>query len=501
MVEGVFRKKWDYFIRYNDGEKSYFKKANPIALFFMEDRNGEYTDFVSHNIKYKAYEVSSRELQKFKKRAEELGKKYTMMKIEDYIIHEDWKKQDIQIPRIWYLDIEVIDVNNRKFPDVFNPDIPITHIQILDNKENKIWILMTKDITEEEKQELIEKYKTKTNKEIKFVYIDNEIKMLKFFTKMIKKFNPTIITGWNAEKFDFPYITKRMEYLGLDYKELSPLGEVEFKEIEEYGKPALITKWQGLYLFDLMEVFKKFAFMGDFKSYSLEYVSRVVLGDERGGKVDYGEFKSIHEFFDGNYKGFVDYAIQDVVLLDDMDNTIGLMNIIISSSVMMGCNFDDIMGTVRPWVKYTWHLGIEEGYALPEERIYTDTRPIKGGFVKEPKPSVYRWLFSVDFSSFYPSNQISFNLSPDVYVDERDLPQEALEILEITRDENEDIFLEKPELFDKVEKVCKKYDLAFGGLGFFSRKKEGLLPKVLYSNYNQRKAQKQKMLLAKALIS
>ena len=500
MIEGVFRKKWDYYIRYNDGEKSVFEKANPITKIFIEHKDGEFSDFSRHNLNYKGFLVNQRELKKKKAEAEELGKKYTFMKIEDYIIHEEWKKQDIQIPRIWYLDIEVIDPNNRTFPDVFNPVIPITHIQILDNKENKIWILMSQDLSEDDKKDLVSLYKGRTDKEVKFVYSQSEEKLLNLFLKMIKKFNPTIITGWNAEKFDFPYITKRMEYLGMDFKQLAPLNEVEFREIEEYGKPALKVKWQGLYLFDLMEVFKKFAFMGDFKSYSLEYISRAVLGDEKGGKVDYGEFKSIHEFFVGDYKGFCKYAVQDVVLLDDIDNTIGLMNIVVSSAVMMGCNFDDILGTVRPWLKYLWHLGIEEGYALPLERVFTDERPIKGGYVKEPTPAVYKWLFSVDFSSFYPSCQISMNLSPDIYLDERELPEEALKILEYTRDEDEDIFLRKPEIFEEIEKVCKKYDICFGGLGFFSREKEGLLPKVLYKNYNNRKAEKQKMLLAKALM-
>jgi len=92
------------------------------------------------------------------------------------------------------------------------------------------------------------------------------------------------------------------------------------------------------------------------------------------------------------------------------------------------------------------------------------------------------------------------NLSPDVYIDERDLPQEAIEILNKFRDEEEDTIIYKNnDLFNEIENVCQKYDIIFAGLGFFKKDKEGLLAKVLHNNYKQRKAEKQKMLLAKAI--
>jgi len=497
-LEGIFRKGWnDLYARLNDGGKSRFQKIENSSIVFKEDPNGPFTHLTDDNIRYTPQSVKGWDVKKIKEECKLLNKKFSVIKPEIVFSHKYWKQKERADINIWYLDIEAIDLNNREFPDTFRGQIPITHIQILDKKSDAIIIFQTKDISEEDKHKLREKYKNDCSNLI-FKYIPDEKQMIESFIDFMHKVNPTIITGWNAETFDFPYLTVRAEAIGIDRNKFSPLGVTEYREIEQFGKPQRMVDWKGIYLIDLMEAFKKFTFK-DQKSYSLEWITKVILKKGQG-KIDYGKHKSIHNFFKNDYVGFVDYAIMDVVVLRNIDVKVGLLSLIQTIAEMMGCNYTDVFGTVSPWTTLLTHLAMERQLVLPPESEFFDNRPIDGGFVKEPLVGLLLWLFSYDYNSLYPSIQVSFNLSPDTYIKEKDLPPEAVEFLRKIN-EREERFLGDLSLFDEVEVICNKYNIEFAGLGFFRVDKQGILPEVLEKFYYDRKSEKQKMLLAEAIIS
>jgi len=496
-LEGIFRKGWDQYARLNIDGVSHFQKIDNVNLFFKESQNGEFFHLTDEKVRYEAGLLSASDTKKAKEECELLNKKFSTVTAKVLYAHQYWKQNKRADINIWYLDIEAIDLNNRSFPDTFNPIIPITHIQILDKKSDSIIIFQTKDISEEDKLKLKEKYKNDCSKLV-FHHIADETIMMKTFIKFLKKINPTVIVGWNAETFDFPYLTARAEYLGIDINDFSPLGKTSYKEIHQFGKRQRMVEWNGIYLIDLMEAFKKFTFK-DQKSYSLEWITKVILKKGQG-KMDYGEDKSIHNFYKNNYVGFVDYAVMDVVVLRNIDVKVGLLSLIQTMAEMMGCNYNEVFGTVAPWTILLTHLALEKKMVLPPESEYSDHRPIEGGFVKHPIFGLLEWLFSYDYNSLYPSIQVAFNLSPDTYIKEKDLPPEAIEILRKVN-EKEDIFLKDLSYFDEVEKVCVKYNIEFSGLGFFRVDKQGILPEILEKFYYDRKAEKQKMLLADAILS
>jgi DNA polymerase elongation subunit (family B) len=496
-LEGIFRKGWKQFARLNVDGKSTFVPIDNTSLFFKESVNGDFFHITDNNLKYTAELMNSSDNKKAKEECEILNKKFSVISSKVLYAHKFWKEGNRADINIWYLDIEAIDLNNRSFPDTFNPVIPITHIQILDKRSDSILIFQTKDIAEGEKKKLKIKYKDDC-KNLIFKHIEDETEMLKTFIKFLNNVNPTVIVGWNAETFDFPYITARAEYLGIDINTFSPLEKTSFQELNQFGKKQRKVEWVGIYLIDLMESFKKFTFK-DQKSYSLEYISKVIL-KKGSGKIDYGEHKSIHNFFKNDYVGFVDYAVMDVVVLRNIDIKVGLLSLIQTMAEMMGCNYNEVFGTVAPWTILLTHLALEKRMVLPPESEYSDHRPIEGGFVKHPIFGLLEWLFSYDYNSLYPSIQVSFNLSPDTYIKEKDLPPEAIAFLRKVN-EKEGIFLEDLSLFDEVGVICKRYNIEFSGLGFFKRDKQGILPEILEKFYYDRKAEKQKMLLADAILS
>ncbi len=75
---------------------------------------------------------------------------------------------------------------------------------------------------------------------------DNETAMLKAFVAYISARDPDVLSGWNFVEFDMPYITGRMERLGLRSDTLARIpGQTE--------RNAL----RGRALFDLLTAYKK----------------------------------------------------------------------------------------------------------------------------------------------------------------------------------------------------------------------------------------------------
>jgi len=482
MIEGIFNKNGQYYVRKNINGVSLLVKENPLYTLFVEDKDGEYFDIIK-KVKMKRLDFRSKlEFNETKKYYDLIKKHNVELKPYYNFLFNDWKENNIPKMKVWYLDIEVIDLNNRKFPEPTNAEAPITHIQIDDDKN--VYIFMTKDSPKMRK-----KYK-----DVKFFIFDNEYDMLEAFIDFLKKENPSIITAWNGDQFDFPYIYRRLRNLGIDPNRLSPLNDTYYEEEKRGNKIYYRTQINGIFLIDSLEIYKKFTY-SDQKSYSLEYTAKLIL-KEGEGKVSYKQYKSIYDFYEQDYDGFTEYAIKDPIVLKNIMKKTGLMDLSITIAKMTGTNLDKIFGTVHPWTNFLTLIALNEKLVISGSES-TDDKPIKGGFVKDPIIGKHNWVASEDANSMYPSIMLSFNISPDTYVNPERLPEELQKIYQYFRDENE---LKLVENLDKINEILKKYpNYIFAGLGFFENTQKGIIPKIIEKTYYGRKKEKQKMLLLKAL--
>ena len=335
--EGVFKTK----------NKTYIKDGNTFIPLNLTPR--VYEKCPSSNMKFiddtPVCKITFNNIWDKKKYVEQFKDLKTIIDYDEWIdiVYEKYWKKETPDPTIVYLDIETIDLNNRKFPEPHKAEAPITHIQLMNGKTGKIVILYLK----EPSNELKEKYK-----DVKFIKCNNEYQMLDYYSKIIKKWNPTIITAYNGRLFDFPYIFFRAKKLKFDINNLSPLNETTFKvefknnQTGEYKKYYDISKlneflrtqnlddWKlvefelnakGVYHIDYLDVFKKFMFE-DQPSYKLEYIAYKFLG-EGEGKVNYGEYSSIFEFYEKNYDKFFEYAIQDPKVIYNLENKLKLIEL------------------------------------------------------------------------------------------------------------------------------------------------------------------------------
>ncbi len=414
-------------------------------------------------------------MEKIMKMSEILAEDYTDYEVFDEELNE------------WVLFKNSCYYADKSFPDPQLAEKTVSQIQIYDSYSNKIIILSLDKMVDETK------FKKYDNLIFKHYYDEKEL--FKDFIKLLENLKPTVITAWNGDSFDFPYITNRaMKLDGVNYRRLSPINKVkEIKTME-----GMNYDWEGIYLIDMMKAYKKFVTKPQV-SYALDNIVKVELGVGEG-KVDYGKFDDIVDFYHGDKDLFIEYSIQDVLLLKKLEDKLKLIELMKILSSMMGINMDDSFGTVKPWGQYLTNLAMKEGLVMPFDRHSRLDKTIIGGYVRQPQKGKHNWLVSVDVNSMYPLlGMRAFNMSPETYINEYELPQELKNLrAKYHTHEHEEVYL-NPDSLAEIREVTHKYDVAFGMNAFFRRDNEGIIPEIVGNIYSTRKEVKRKMLMYKAL--
>jgi len=164
--------------------------------------------------------------------------------------------------RVMFFDIEVEVTDG--FPDVSRAENAITSIAFYDALTKKYYCY----VLDKEK-----KVNTNLFGETEVMRFDYEEDLLKKFFEKYLEICPTIISGWNSDRFDVPYLYNRtIRLLGQEAANcLSPIGIVEFQKHRGTYKIA------GVSSLDYLELYKKLTF-GERSSYRLDDVGELEVG-------------------------------------------------------------------------------------------------------------------------------------------------------------------------------------------------------------------------------
>ncbi len=466
------------------------KQIFPTFYLYEENNNGEYKFILDENVK-----LSKKVFDKEKDYRDYLGvmdsvgrNVYgTQQAVYNHIRKNFFGNGITLTPRIWHFDIETIPDRGAGFPDPQLAEFPITCIQIYDTFEKKNILLLIKPLDDE-----FSFKKRNPNTIIKVC--KDEKHLLETFVKLMDYMKPSILSAWNGENFDVPYITNRAKKIpGFNYRKLSPISVIKEKNVDD----VIIYEWEGITLVDAMIAYKSFTYITQ-TSYSLDNIANVELGIG-SGKVDYGEYKDIIEFHEKDYDKFMDYAIQDVQILKGLDEKLNLNQLLIMLSTLMGINPADAFGTVKPWGTYLINKALEQNIVMPESTKHQLDEGIIGGFVAEPQVGLWNWVASIDYDSMYPNQIIAQNMSAETYIPYDRLPEELKTLYDTYMvDEDETKFLDES-IAEEVSVLCKKYNVSFGINAFFKKDKIGIMPELVSEIYEDRKIAKGKMLKYKVL--
>lgn len=310
-----------------------------------------------------------------------------------------------------------------------------------------------------------------------YIKCKDEYELILSFIQTWESINPDVVTGWNIEFFDIPYLVNRIRLLFNDSacNRLSPWKMIDSHEVEYHNKINVCYTFVGITTLDYYQLYRKFSFSNS-ESYKLDYIAQVVLKEK---KLDYSEYGSLLELYKNNFQKFISYNILDCVLVDKLDDKLGFIDQVIAFAYSAKVNFTDTLTTIRPSDMIIHAHLMNNGIVIPPVKKNTLTQTLMGGHVKPPKIGKSRWVLSFDLDSLYPHLIMEFNISPETFIE---------------RLEN---FTSIPDLVKK-QQFDKNSGISYAANGCtYRRDIQGFLPAIMQELYDDRVKYKKAMLEAK----
>ena len=362
--------------------------------------------------------------------------------------------------KIFALDIEVQCENG--FPDVEAAAEEMLSITIKDMVTKEYFVWATREFNVPEG--------------VKAFICDTERDMLRSYIGWWAQNTPDILTGWNVNLYDVPYIARRVNrVLGEKWmKSLSPWNRANEREVYVQGRKNYAYDVSGINILDYLDLYRKFTYSNQ-ESYRLDHIAFVELGQR---KVDHSEYENFKDFYTSDWQKFIEYNIQDVELIDRLEDKMKLLELAITMSYDDKVNFEDVYSQVRMWDTMIYNYLTDRNIVVPPRKGAKKDEKYAGAYVKEPKPGCYDWVVSFDLNSLYPHLIMQYNISPETLRETRHASASVERIL------NQEIDVNGPNC------VCAN--------GAQYRKDiQGFLPQMMDKIYNERTIYKKKMLQAK----
>ena len=298
-----------------------------------------------------------------------------------------------------FIDIETYSPDT--FPDIINANHLVNVITIYDSLSDKFITWGLKDYNN-------------TQDDVTYVKCADEKDLFKAFIQHLELDYPDILSGWNSEFFDIPYIVNRCRrILGDEWVDrLSPTGNVYSRTIRgQFGQEQVKWYIEGVSLIDYLDVYKKFT-QGLRESYKLDAIGEAELGQN---KVEFGNM-NLATLSDDDWQTFVDYNIQDVRLLKHLEVKLKYIELIRMLAYTGLTTFEMAMGALSVINGATAIRGRRRNQIIHTFIRNEDTGKNPGAYVGEPLNGFQENIVSFDANSLYPNVMISLNISPETKV-------------------------------------------------------------------------------------
>ena len=388
---------------------------------------------------------------------------------QQYLIDTFWQVNErpefSQNPiKVLFLDIETYSPD--EFPQPSNPTHTVNVITVFDSLNRHYYTFGLKDF--ENKDD-----------DVTYIKCASERELFQKFVEYVETDYPDIMSGWNSEFFDLPYILNRCtRILGEEWtNRLSPSGKVYSRSIRgQFGQEQMRWYVEGVSLIDYLDVYKRFS-VGIKESYKLDAIGEAELGEK---KVDFGNM-NLATLADNDWQTFVEYNIQDVRLLTKLEDKLKYTELIKMLAYVGLTSFEAAMGSLSVINGATAVRARQRNQFVPSFIRNEDTGKNPGAYVGEPLKGFQENIISFDANSLYPNVMISLNISPETKVGK------------IEDKNNTDIVIRhvNGQVFNishqKFVEFCKKEEIAISKANvLFTQKRKGVMPEILDYYYGKR---------------
>jgi len=322
------------------------------------------------------------------------------------IHHTEIETVDLTVsPRVHTLDIEVDDRHG--FPEDGEQTIICLTSHDSGRDEYVVWLYESPEGVPG--PEAIEEYEPlgDGDLDVEVRPFAEEAEMLVDYLNYVDATNPDVLTGWNFDDFDAPYLIDRIDRLSSrhDRLESDRLSRVDEVWDSGWGGPDV----KGRVVFDLLYAYQRTQF-SELDSYRLDAVGEEELGV---GKERYTG--DIGDLWEEDPERLLEYNLRDVELCVELDRKQDIVPFWVEVASFVGCKLEDATTPGDAVDMYVLHE-IHGEYALPSKGRQ-ESEEYEGGAVFDPVSGVKEMVSVLDLKSLYPMCMVTINASPETKVD------------------------------------------------------------------------------------
>ena len=250
--------------------------------------------------------------------------------------------------------------------------------------------------------------------DVTYIQCKDETDLLEEFIVFWEQNTPDVVTGWNIDFFDIPYLMNRIKLLFGEkkLKAFSPWGNVSDKEVFMMGRKHQMYDILGVATLDYLQLYKKFTYTNQ-ENYRLDHIAHVELDEQK----QENPYETFQEWYTKDYQSFIEYNITDVELVDRLEDKLKLIELLITMAYDCKVNYSDMLGSVKYWDILIYNYLRKKNIIVPQKRKHSaKAERYEGAYVKDPQVGMHNWVVSFDLNSLYPHLIMQYNISPETLI-------------------------------------------------------------------------------------
>lgn len=372
--------------------------------------------------------------------------------------------------KIFCIDIEILSFDS-SIPDVNKAEYEISAISIKDFKKDMNYVLSFLEYNENNSILNMDK------KKIVYKKCENEQDLLKTLIFIFNKMKPDIITGWNVEFFDLPYLYNRiLNILGENYlKKCSPY-KITKRIIKKNYNEVIVYKDPLIPFLDYLSLYRSYT-----ENKKALALNNVCLEELELEKLEYGT--SLIGLAKNNPQMYIDYNIWDSELVYLLDKKLKLIELALNIMYLSKTLYKDIFHSTQLWDIAIYNELKKQNKEIIPQPVMDIFTQIKGAYVFNIIKGKHENIVVFDMISLYPNVTIGANISKMTLIE--DIKSEKLIQYRNSNEKNIEYIIENK--YENLLNDLKENDFCYTPNGqFWDRKEQSIVGRIMERYFKER---------------
>ncbi|MDU6410449.1 MAG: DNA polymerase II [Yersiniaceae bacterium] len=300
-------------------------------------------------------------------------------------------------------------VNTRMKPaDGYRPPLKLASIDIETSGSGELYCIGIEGCGQRQVYMLGPENGTPQREDFALEYVASRPLLLEKLNQWLADHDPDVIIGWNVIQFDLRVLQKHADRYGIPLRLGRGGAPLTWRE-HHFSQGHFFASAAGRLIVDGIEALKS-AFW-NFSSFSLESVSRQLLGEGKAIDNPYQRLAEIEQRFREDKPALARYNLKDCELVTRIFAKTDLTAFLLERASVTGLEADRNGGSVAAFSHLYFPRMHRAGFVAPN-RGDVEEQASPGGFVMDSRPGLYDSVLVLDYKSLYPSIIRTFLIDP-----------------------------------------------------------------------------------------